>query len=259
MAADTTDARRLVAIAEYRNKLITQKELQGRARSDLWCSQQDLKDGVDKCYSTDTYRKCYAGSICGINSYQYWPFVEKSSLIPPPLRKKRGRPKTLRKRAPDEPPPGLGRKCKKMKDVRRVIKCKKCSEPGHNSRTCTFEREAARSTASPTPAANMDSSNNIERPAAATPTVDAAGRPLATCTAPFTESKAAIGLESISAATFPPPAAADQHLAPSISPMEAAFGQCHLSEEIEATIAPHDTDLEQYGEVTSAKFEIIIQ
>ncbi|EPS64713.1 hypothetical protein M569_10068, partial [Genlisea aurea] len=106
----------------------------GHAVKAMWCSQKNPSDGVYEYYSVETYKKCYAGTIFGIDSYQYWPAVDKPALIPPLDRKKRGRPKTLRKRAAGEPPPGLGRK--KVKGTSRPMKCKRCSQPGHNSRTC---------------------------------------------------------------------------------------------------------------------------
>ncbi|KAK1578069.1 hypothetical protein Q3G72_027217 [Acer saccharum] len=94
-----------------------------------------ISEFIHPSLSKSAYLQTYKGMIHPIPDQKRWPEVPAcvmtegitEHLLPPPRTVKPGRPKTQRKREPNEPPKG-GRS--------GTIVCKICSEPGHNKRTC---------------------------------------------------------------------------------------------------------------------------
>ena len=73
------------------------------------------------------YKAAYSGSIDPIPDLERWPRFDVPVLVPPTLKRSIGRPCRNRKREAGE----------KMKGKRSIaITCTKCSNIGHNSRTC---------------------------------------------------------------------------------------------------------------------------
>ncbi|KAG5566106.1 hypothetical protein RHGRI_001892 [Rhododendron griersonianum] len=86
---------------------------------------------VHEFYHISTYLRAWDRQIYLIPDKSMWVQTDYDPIMPPPLRKKAGRPKKARRRAVDEP--------KNPNAIRKQpesLKCGKCREYGHNSRTC---------------------------------------------------------------------------------------------------------------------------
>ena len=66
-----------------------------------------------------------------VPSARYQEKANEEPINPPLIRKIPGRPKKVRRRAPDEPKKGQISTRKRL-----TVHCKKCFKPGHNSRSC---------------------------------------------------------------------------------------------------------------------------
>ncbi|KAL5802822.1 hypothetical protein ACOSQ4_031127 [Xanthoceras sorbifolium] len=83
---------------------------------------------VDFSLSKTAFIKTYESIIHPIPDQCVWPEVDAVPLIPPPLKKRLGRPKLQRKREQNEKP----------KEARSgSVICKICKKAGHNKRTCS--------------------------------------------------------------------------------------------------------------------------
>nr|XP_027067869.1 uncharacterized protein LOC113693526 [Coffea arabica] len=95
--------------------------------------REKLKGYCDAAFSNDQYLKTYAFMINPILHMNRWPPMEDVTLavvLPPPLRRRAGRPRRNRRRAPDE-----GASASQHK--RSIsFRCSKCGAFGHNRRTC---------------------------------------------------------------------------------------------------------------------------
>ncbi|KAK1570739.1 hypothetical protein Q3G72_006431 [Acer saccharum] len=91
--------------------------------------------GIPCSHAMCCHKPLLWGMIHPLPDQKRWPEVpacvmiegQTEHLIPPPCAIQPGRPKTQRKREPDEPPKG-GRS--------GTVVCKLCLQPGHNKRTC---------------------------------------------------------------------------------------------------------------------------
>ncbi|KAL5757169.1 hypothetical protein ACOSQ2_021915 [Xanthoceras sorbifolium] len=82
---------------------------------------------VDPSLSKTAFIKTYGSIIHPIPDQCVWPEVDTVPLIPPPLKRRPGRPKLQRKREQNEKP----------KEARSgSVICKICKKAGHNKRTC---------------------------------------------------------------------------------------------------------------------------
>ena len=93
--------------------------------------KRPIIDFVHKCYSKEAYVKTYRHVIMPVPSARYWEKANEEPINPPLIRKMPGRPKKVRRRAPDEPKKGQISTRKGL-----TVHCKKCFKPGHNSRSC---------------------------------------------------------------------------------------------------------------------------
>jgi hypothetical protein len=99
------------------------------------------EDYVDECYTVETYKKAYAPIIYPMPSEEQWVKTSHDKLDPPVARVAPGRPKKLRKRAPDE-----SRDPKnpyRMRKFGSYGKCSNCKGLGHNKRACPMTRSVA--------------------------------------------------------------------------------------------------------------------
>ncbi|KAI8558838.1 hypothetical protein RHMOL_Rhmol04G0127500 [Rhododendron molle] len=62
-----------------------------------------------------------------------WVHTEYDDIMPPPYRRKSGRPKKARRKGAEEVSLAI------QINKGNVSKCRKCNQPGHNSRTCKFK------------------------------------------------------------------------------------------------------------------------
>ncbi|KAH6761555.1 hypothetical protein C2S52_018988 [Perilla frutescens var. hirtella] len=106
-----------------------------------WKIQEKLRGSVSEHYGglrryIVELMKIDKEGRCGlepINGKTMWPEAVGDPVQPPLLRKMPGRPKKKRRRAADENEPT---KSKSARIFGIVITCKRCLQPGHNSRTC---------------------------------------------------------------------------------------------------------------------------
>ncbi|KAK1559830.1 hypothetical protein Q3G72_018876 [Acer saccharum] len=82
---------------------------------------------IDPSLTNSAFLRTYNSMIHPIPDLCVWIDIEAAHVEPPPLKRKPGRPKLLRKRESHEKP--------KAARSGSVI-CGKCKQPGHNKRTC---------------------------------------------------------------------------------------------------------------------------
>ncbi|XP_056695367.1 uncharacterized protein [Spinacia oleracea] len=84
-------------------------------------------DFVSPFFKSAAYKLTYADHIHPMSDPTQWPNFSLPTIQPPVIKRQAGRPAKKRKRGPNEP----------MKGKRNInVKCGKCREFGHNSRTC---------------------------------------------------------------------------------------------------------------------------
>ncbi|XP_059654751.1 uncharacterized protein LOC132301519 [Cornus florida] len=86
---------------------------------------------VDQFYQRETYLRSYAGLIMPIPMRRLTKIDLINPLLPPYFRKPTGRPKKVRNKKNDDP-----KSSTKLSRSKESLKCSKCKENGHNSRTC---------------------------------------------------------------------------------------------------------------------------
>ncbi|KAF7117126.1 hypothetical protein RHSIM_RhsimUnG0001800 [Rhododendron simsii] len=91
------------------------------------------EDFISHYFLTETFRQSYAYLINPIPDKSMWIQTEYDDIMPPPYRRRTGRPKKSRRKGEDELTATIGR-------IRvNVAKCRKCNQPGYNARTCNTE------------------------------------------------------------------------------------------------------------------------
>ncbi|KAK2647227.1 hypothetical protein Ddye_022422 [Dipteronia dyeriana] len=99
-----------------------------------------VSEYVHQCLTKSASMQTYSGTIHPIPDQKRWPEVPAYLLIegqtehiyPPPSTVQPGRPKTQRKREPDEGPKG---------GKSGTVTCKLCSQVGYNKRTCKNKKK----------------------------------------------------------------------------------------------------------------------
>ncbi|XP_012842750.1 PREDICTED: uncharacterized protein LOC105962952 [Erythranthe guttata] len=88
-----------------------------------------VEDYVDHCYSKSMYLKAYSHMVHAVPGPRDYIITSHEPLLPPMYKKKAGRPKRLRRKAPDE----IHRT-----STRRGLThtCKNCLQQGHNRASC---------------------------------------------------------------------------------------------------------------------------
>ncbi|KAL0342508.1 UNVERIFIED_CONTAM: hypothetical protein Scaly_1913400 [Sesamum calycinum] len=105
--------------------------------SAIFNQKEDPEDYIDECYFVVTYKRVYASAIMLIGGENQW----NESLFIPPLPqnfgRRSGRPSKCRRRDPDEPVMKSKKgKVMKLKRQQTTVKCSKCGQLKHNTRTC---------------------------------------------------------------------------------------------------------------------------
>ncbi|KAL0347673.1 UNVERIFIED_CONTAM: hypothetical protein Scaly_1783300 [Sesamum calycinum] len=88
-----------------------------------------LEDYVDDCYTKSTYLKVYSEIIHAVPGAKDYITTSFEPFKPPHMKKKRGRPKKLRRKGPDELQSTSTRKG-------LTHTCSKCLKTGHNKESC---------------------------------------------------------------------------------------------------------------------------
>ncbi|KAL0391147.1 UNVERIFIED_CONTAM: hypothetical protein Scaly_0471800 [Sesamum calycinum] len=91
-----------------------------------------IDEYVDVCYKKSTYLRVYAEMIHAVPGAKDYVQTGYEPLKPPKFKTKRGRPKKLRRRGPNEMQTTSTRKG-------LTHTCTKCLGKGHNKRNCTNE------------------------------------------------------------------------------------------------------------------------
>ncbi|KAJ1421082.1 hypothetical protein SESBI_13953 [Sesbania bispinosa] len=102
----------------------------GESLSAIFFKGDGPEDYISNYYTIEAYRACYAHIVNPINGENMWPTLNMK-IAPPTFRAKPGRPKKLRRREADDPPPQ-----NKFKRSHTSLRCGKCNSYGHNKRTC---------------------------------------------------------------------------------------------------------------------------
>ena len=89
------------------------------------------EDYVHAYYNRDAYQASYGPQITPINGQQLWPKTNQPELLPPIYKTPPGRPKKLRRREADEHV-----NHSKLSKKNTIIKCSKCNQLGHNTKSC---------------------------------------------------------------------------------------------------------------------------
>ncbi|KAK3222531.1 hypothetical protein Dsin_009556 [Dipteronia sinensis] len=89
--------------------------------------KEGLTQFIHPSLSKYTFLRTYSFMISHIPDSCVWVDMEAAYLDPPPIKKKPGRPKLVRKRESHEKP--------KASRSGSVV-CTRCRNPGHNKRTC---------------------------------------------------------------------------------------------------------------------------
>jgi hypothetical protein len=90
---------------------------------------------IHMCFSLETYKKTYQLVLQLVEHESAWPMSPNPNPLPPRVKKMPGRPKENRRRDPSEP---MKSGTKSLK-VGTKIRCGRCKNYGHNSRTCSVQ------------------------------------------------------------------------------------------------------------------------
>lgn len=129
------DARRIVNLVE-RTCTCGRWQLNGipcgHACCAIYLHRQRPDDYLDGYYMVDKYMNAYESQIRAMPGPEEWPRVaDCDEMLPPTVRVQPGRPKKVRRRAPDEPTNPY-----KISRAGYVVKCGNCGGNGHNYKGC---------------------------------------------------------------------------------------------------------------------------
>ncbi|OMO84172.1 Transposase, MuDR, plant [Corchorus capsularis] len=112
-----------------------------------------IEDYVSSWYHASTYMACYANVLQPMTGRSDWPKAPGGQLPiqPPPFERVPGRPKTARRKKPDEP--NKDKDDTHLSRVGQIQTCSKCQQQGHNKKSCKKDMEGTRAemTSQPTP------------------------------------------------------------------------------------------------------------
>ncbi|CAN1262191.1 hypothetical protein LINPERPRIM_LOCUS11182 [Linum perenne] len=127
------------------------------AISCIICEGKDPQEFIDDCYTVERYWKTYDNVMILMNGHSAWVPSQYDPVLPPLRRKMPGRPKKNRVRSVEEKEVGIRRRRRKYTDeelmardkndsskmsrVARIMTCKSCKKEGHNTRTCSLQKE----------------------------------------------------------------------------------------------------------------------
>jgi hypothetical protein len=99
------------------------------------------KDYLHKYFSVEIYKKAYDPMIFLMPSQDQWVKTNQNAIKPLDYRAAPGRPKKTRRRGPNQP-----RNPNTIIEGGVVMRCSKCKEAGHNTRTCPRRSRQAATT-----------------------------------------------------------------------------------------------------------------
>ena len=102
----------------------------------IYASQSEPEKFVDEWYLEDRYLKAYNNMLKPMKGKYLWKETGLEPIHPPPHRKMPGRPKTARRKDPDE-----SKKFGKLSRKGRVMTCRLCKSTRHNIRGCPVRKD----------------------------------------------------------------------------------------------------------------------
>ncbi|CAN1166443.1 hypothetical protein LINPERPRIM_LOCUS34266 [Linum perenne] len=111
------------------------------AISCIICEGKDPQEFIDDCYTVERYWKTYDNVMILMNGHSAWVPSQYDPVLPPLRRKMPGRPKKKRKYTDEELMARDKNDSSKMSRVARIMTCKSCKKEGHNTRTCSLQKE----------------------------------------------------------------------------------------------------------------------
>ncbi|KAL6558613.1 hypothetical protein OROMI_018963 [Orobanche minor] len=103
---------------------------------DVYVEGKEPSAYVHYYYTVQRYLEAYKYVIEPLVGEEMWPEAEGYQVKPPTVRKLSGRPKKVRRRAPEEDPKNPN----KLRRFGLVMTCMNCQQKGHNSATCKNEK-----------------------------------------------------------------------------------------------------------------------
>ncbi|KAK1378082.1 hypothetical protein POM88_024826 [Heracleum sosnowskyi] len=99
-------------------------------------ARHNVFDYVEKCYTKETYMRCYSYCLDVIRGEDFWEDVEGDLILPPMIVKQlRGRPKKMRRREGWEGVVSSGKKVR-LRYSGRKMHCSLCTKEGHRNDKC---------------------------------------------------------------------------------------------------------------------------
>ncbi|WVZ53833.1 hypothetical protein U9M48_004722 [Paspalum notatum var. saurae] len=108
------------------------------AISSIYYKTNSLDEYVADCYKVEQFKKIYSHCLEPVEGMHSWPVSDRPKLKAPGYIRMPGRPKTERRREPQEKP-----KAKKMSRMGIRIRCTKCKGVGHNRASCDKKNAGA--------------------------------------------------------------------------------------------------------------------
>jgi hypothetical protein len=108
------------------------------AVSGIWYFNANPEDYVDEWYTVEMYKKAYDEIVYPMPGEDQWVRTSYEHVNPPLNRIQPGSPRKVRKRGPEEPV--------NQNRIRKggvIMRCSKCRQVGHNTRTCPQNRAEA--------------------------------------------------------------------------------------------------------------------
>jgi hypothetical protein len=101
------------------------------------------EDYLHEYFSVEMYKRAYDPIIFPMTSQDQWVRTNQDAIEPLDYKVALGRPKNIRRRRPDEP-----RNPNAIRKDGVVMRCSKCREARHNTRTCLKRSTQANTTRS---------------------------------------------------------------------------------------------------------------
>ncbi|VFQ65172.1 unnamed protein product [Cuscuta campestris] len=123
-----------------------------------------VENYVDDCYKVETYNQVYANIIHPVPGPHDFVRTPYAQLLPPTVKRAPGRPKTKRRKTPEEHED-------EKKSTRRglTLHCSICGDGGHNERSCKATRNAPKQSNQAQPEQGSNRHNQLYHTVASSP------------------------------------------------------------------------------------------
>lgn len=123
-----------------------------------------VENYVDDCYKVETYNQVYANIIHPVPGPHDFVRTPYAQLLPPTVKRAPGRPKTKRRKTPEEHED-------EKKSTRRglTLHCSICGDGGHNKRSCKATRNAPKQSNQAQPEQGSNRHNQLYHTVASSP------------------------------------------------------------------------------------------